>query len=79
MVLRHSHCAYGVNARPVSDGDEMRARAETANVPRLVQGSDGAGWVADVKKDPMRTLPGGAGYLIVQYYEARLAERRVTE
>jgi NTP pyrophosphatase (non-canonical NTP hydrolase) len=47
--------------------DEMKARAETANVPRLVQGSDGAGWVADIQKDPMRTLPGGAGYLVVQH------------
>lgn len=51
----------------MNDGDAMKARAETANVPRLVQGSDGAQWAADVLRDPMRTLPGGAGFLIVKH------------
>jgi hypothetical protein len=56
----------------MNDGDAMKARAETANVPRIVQGSDGAQWAVAVLRDPMRTLPSGAGYLIVRHFTDRI-------
>lgn len=50
-------------------GDEMKRRAESAPVPKRVQGMDGRQWAAAVTADPMRTLPPGAAWLIVSYYE----------
>lgn len=44
--------------------DDMKTRAESVNVPSRVHGRDGEEWAAAVLKDPMRTLPPGAGYLI---------------
>lgn len=44
--------------------DDMKARAESVAVPTRVHGRNGEEWAAAVLKDPMRTLPPGAGYLI---------------
>lgn len=50
----------------------MKIRAESAPVPKTVNGFGGRQWAEAVKLDPMRTLPPGAGWLIVSYYEDRL-------
>lgn len=55
--------------QPTDERAAMQTRAETASVPSKVGGLDGPQWAAKVLADPMRTLPPGAGYLIVKYYE----------
>ena len=55
--------------------DDMKARAESVSVPSKVAGLDGAQCVWKVLADPMRTLPPGAGFLIVQFYAAAMAQQ----
>lgn len=52
---------------------KMKARAETVTVPSKVQGTSGEEWRNRVLADPMRTLPGGAAFLIIAHYEKLLA------
>ena len=54
-----------------ADASAMKIRAESVNVPTRVHGLDGMGWAAKVTADPMRTLPPGAGFVIVR--DLRLA------
>ncbi len=55
-----------------TESDAMKIGAESVRTPRKVGGLDGAGWVAAVRKDPMRTTPPGAAMLIIEWYENRL-------
>jgi hypothetical protein len=50
-----------------SDADTMKIGAETAKPRKLIEGLDGPGWVEALRREPNRSLPGGAGRLIVEY------------
>ncbi len=51
------------------ESDAMKIGAETARQPKKIGGLDGPGWVEEVRRKPMATLPPGAAHLMVEWFD----------